>query len=554
VERLITSAAANYRPREWLALRGNFGVDFTGRTDTQICRFAECPDVGTDRLGFKVDSRTNFFVYTADGAATATRAVNEALESRTTLGAQFYRNVFDRNGATGTGLPPGATTVTAGAVATAQEETSESRTLGAYIEQGLAFRDRLFITGAVRSDRNSAFGADFKTVFYPKLAVSWVASEEGFFPKAGWLDQLRLRSAYGASGVQPGTIDAVQFYTATATRGESGDQPAVIFNSLGNRNLKPERSAELEMGVDGTFWNSRVTTELTYYNKRSKDALVRRILPPSVGTGLNDRFENLGEVRNAGFETLVNAQLLQRPAFGWDVTLNGSTNRNELVSLGGVPSIVTSSTLQQREGYPLNGWWSRELVSYEDKNSNGIIEYNANADLSEIAVSDTNRFLGYSIPRYEVAVTNGIEFAQRRFRIAAMVDYKGGHKIYNNTERIRCASRLNCEGLISPEASLFEQARTVAVREHPSRTVSGFIEDGDFIRFRELSLSYNAANTRILRARSATLTLAARNLGVLWTKYTGVDPEAFATTGNAPSEFQAFAPPTYYTLRLTLGI
>jgi TonB-linked SusC/RagA family outer membrane protein len=554
VERLITSAVLNYRPQEWLAVRGNFGVDFTGRTDTQICRFAECPDVGTDRQGFKADSRTNFFVYTADGAATATRALGETVESRTTVGAQFYRNVFDRNGAIGTGLPPGATTATAGAVATAVEETMESRTLGAYVEQGVAFSDRLFLTGAIRSDRNSAFGANFKTVFYPKLAVSWVVSQEGFFPRTGWLDQLRLRSAYGASGVQPGTIDAVQYYTATSTRGESGDQPAVIFNALGNRDLKPERSAELELGVDGTFWDNRVTTELTYYNKSSKDALVRRILPPSVGTRLNDRFENLGEVRNSGFETLVNAQLLQRPAFGWDVTLNGSTNRNKLVSLGGVPSIVTSSTLQQREGYPLNGWWSRELLSYEDKNGNGIIEYNANADLSEIAVSDTNRFLGYSIPRYEVAVTNGFDFAQRRFRLAAMVDYKGGHKIYNNTERIRCASRLNCEGLISPEASLFEQARTVAVREHPGRTVGGFIEDGDFIRFRELSLSYNAGNLRALRARSATLTLSARNLGVLWTKYTGVDPEAFATTGNAPSEFQAFAPPTFYTLRLSLGL
>ena len=553
VERLITSAAANYRPAEWLALRGNFGVDYAGRTDTQLCRLAECPDVGTDRAGFKIDNRTNFFVYTADAAATATRPITESVESRTTVGAQFYRNILDRNGATGTGLPPGATTVTAGAVPTADETTSESRTLGGYIEQNVAIGDRLFVTGAVRSDRNSAFGADFKTVFYPKLAVSWVASQESFFPKADWVDQLRFRSAFGASGVQPGTIDAVRYYTGTAVRGESGEQPALVFSSIGNRDLRPERSTELEVGVDGTFWNSRVNTEVTYYNKRSKDALVSRVLPPSLGTGLASRFENLGEVRNAGFEALVSAQFLQRPAFGWDVTLNGSTNRNELASLGGVPSITTSSTLQQREGYPLNGWWSRELQGYEDKNGNGIIEYNADAALSEIAVSDTNRFLGYSIPRYELSLTNGFDFAQRRLRLAAMVDYKGGHKIYNNTERIRCASRLNCEGLISPDASLFEQARTVLVREHPSRSVAGFIEDGDFIRFRELSLSYTPTNLPVLRARNATLTLAARNIGVLWTKYTGVDPEAFATTGDAPSEFQAFAPPTFYTLRLTLG-
>jgi hypothetical protein len=137
-----------------------------------------------------------------------------------------------------------------------------------------------------------------------------------------------------------------------------------------------------------------------------------------------------------------------------------------------------------------------------------------------------------------------------------MFDYKGGQKIYNNTERIRCASRNNCSGLINPKASLFEQARTVAVRETPARTVAGFIEPGDFIRFRELDLTFTAPDqwaSRMLHARSMAVTLAARNLGIVWTRYTGVDPEAFATTGDAPSEFQAFGPPTYYVLRFSLG-
>ena len=137
-----------------------------------------------------------------------------------------------------------------------------------------------------------------------------------------------------------------------------------------------------------------------------------------------------------------------------------------------------------------------------------------------------------------------------------MIDYKGGHLVYNNTERIRCASRFNCEGLINPNASLFEQARTVMVREHPSRSVAGFFEKGDFVRFRELSLAWTAPRAltqRVFRGRSLTTTLAARNLGILWTDYLGVDPEAFGTTGDAPSSFQPFAPPTYFTFRFNLG-
>ena len=549
IERLITSAAANWRPQEWLALRGNMGVDYINRLDSQLCRFGDCTS-NTDREGFKIDNRTNFFVYTLDAGATATRHLSDQVESQTTAGLQLYRNMFTRNGAQGTKLAPGATTVTAGAVKEADETTTESRTFGAFIEQRIAFRDRLFVTGALRSDRNSAFGADFKTVFYPKFSLSWVLSDEGFFPTFGWLNQLRFRTAYGASGVQPGTIDAVQYFSPTRTVGESGEVPGVVFTALGNPDLKPERSTEMEVGLDGTFWNNRLTVEVTRYDKSSRDALVARILPPSLGTGETERFENLGKVRNWGWEALIDAQLVDLDAFAWNLSLNGATNDNRLVTLGGLPTIVSSSTLRQREGYPLNGWWSRRLLGYNDANRDGIIA------VGEISVSDTAEFHGYSSPRREAALTNTLSFLQRRLRLAAMIDYKGGHLVYNNTERIRCASRFNCAALVDRNASLLEQARTVMVREHPSRSVAGFFEKGDFLRFRELALTFSPSGdwaARLFRGRSITATLAARNLGMIWTEFTGVDPEAFGTTGDAPSTFQAFGPPTYYSFRLTLG-
>jgi TonB-linked SusC/RagA family outer membrane protein len=555
IERFIGSTSGNYRPQDWLTLRANFGLDLINRGDTQLCRFENCPNVGTDRQGYKIDNRTNFYIYTVDASGTATRRLTDDIESKTTAGVQMYRNLFNRNGASSTILPPGATTVTAGAVKSADETTSESRTLGSFLEQNIAYRDRLFFTGALRSDRNSAFGADFKTVFYPKFSASWIPSEESFFPQFGWLNELRLRSAYGASGVQPGTIDAVQFFTPTTARGEAGDAPGVVFSTLGNRQLKPERSTELELGFDVTMFDSRLSAEVTRYQKRSEDALISRILPPSLGTGATSRLENLGEVKNQGWEALVNAQLMRGSNLGWDLTINGSLNSNELVSLGGVPPII-GSTQSQKPGYPLYGWWSRKLTGFEDKNGNGIIEYNANAAVSEITVTDTNVFLGQPLPKRELAIASSWDTFQRKVRIQAMVDYKGGHLVYNNTERIRCASRFNCAGLISKDdASLFEQARTVLVREHPSRSVSGFFEKGDFWRFRELSLSFMPSTEfagRYLRARNVTFSAAVRNLGILWTKYTGVDPEAFGTTGDAPSEFQAFGPPTYFSFRLNL--
>ncbi len=554
IERYINSANLNWRPKGWLAFRGNFGLDFVSRHDWQICRFEECTHA-TQRLGFKEDNRHNFYVYTLDLGGTATRQLNADLESQTSVGVQYYRNLFVGNYASGTTLPPGGQTVSSAAVRTGSETTTESRTLGAYLEQRVSWRDKLFVTGAVRSDRNSAFGADFKTVFYPKLSVSWLLSEEQFFPTPDWLNQFRLRMAYGASGVQPGTLAAVEYYSTTQVVGEAGEQTGLVYSAMGNSKLKPERSTEVELGFDASMFAGRLSAEVTYYNKQSKDALISRVLAPSLGAATS-RLENLGRVSNKGWEALIEGSLLRRSGLEWRMTLNASINDNKLESLGGLPAIVSSSTQQQREGYPINGWWSRKLLSYEDKDGNGIISYNADPAKSEIVVSDTAMYTGRSQPRTEAAFTNGLSFRNGQIRLDAMFDYKGGHYMYNNTERIRCASRFNCQALFDPNAPLWKQARTVMVREHPSRSVAGFLEKADFVRFRELALTLSPPRdflNGVLGGRTLTATLAARNLYV-WTDYSGVDPEAyFGSNTDGTSEFQSFGPKRYYTLRLSLG-
>ncbi|HSU13171.1 SusC/RagA family TonB-linked outer membrane protein [Longimicrobium sp.] len=547
VNRFIGSMTGNYRPATWLTARGNFGLDFTNRVDRDLCRRNNCPNFSTVRQGFKSDARTSFNVYTVDVAGTATAHPMSWLTSGTTVGAQYYRNVFDRNGAFSSNLPPGATTVTAGSVQTSDENVSEARTLGAFIEENLGINDRLFITGAVRSDRNSAFGADFKTVFYPKVSVSWVASEEPFFPHVGFMDELRLRAAYGASGVQPGTIDAVQYYAATSGRFDATELPGVVFSAVGNRNLKPERSAELETGLDARFFGNRVNTELTYYSKTSRDALIARNLPLSLGTGSTVRFENLGEVRNWGWEWLVNGQLLERSFLGWDVTVSGSHNSNELVDLGGVPPII-GSTIQNREGFPLNGYWQRPLKSFADADHNGIITVN------EIVVGDTAEFMGYSQPRTEITFTNGIDLFNRKVRISALFDHKGGNLLLNGTDRIRCQSRGNCRGIVDPTAPLDEQAAAVAVRVHPSASQAGYMQDASFTRFRELGVTLTAPQSfaRRFGGRALSATFSARNLKV-WTSYKGIDPESNYGQTDVPTDFQTAPPPSYYTVRVNLG-
>ncbi len=554
IERYINSINTNWRPTSWLAVRGNVGLDFISRHDWRICRFEECTHA-TYRLGFKNENRHNFYNYTVDLGGTATRRINDETESQTSIGVQFYRNLFVGNYASGSTLPPGGQTVSSAAVRTGSETTTESRTLGAYLEQRISWRDRLFMTGAVRSDRNSAFGADFKTVFYPKLSVSWLLSEEDFFRAPDWVNQLRLRMAYGASGVQPGTTAAVQYYGTTRFLGESGEQTGLVYSAVGNANLKPERSSEIEVGFDASMFEGRLSTEITYYNKQSKDALISRVLPPSLGAS-SSRYENLGKVSNKGLEALIEGTLLRTDALEWRMMLNASMNENKLESLGGLPTIVSSSRTQQREGYPINGYWARALVSHEDKDGNGIITYNKDQAKSEIVVTDTAVYLGRAQPKYEAALTNGFSLRNGQIRLDAMFDYKGGHLLYNNTERIRCASRVNCQAIYDPNTPLWKQARAMMVREHPSRSVAGFLEKADFVRFREMSLTLSPPSDlfgSFMGGRTLTVTMAARNLAV-WTDYTGVDPEAyFGSNTDGTSEFQSFGPKRYYTLRFSLG-
>ena len=189
-----------------------------------------------------------------------------------------HRSIFDRNGATGVQLPPGATTVTV-----RRRHAAPTRRPTRAHARRLRRAARRLPRPAVRH-RRRALGPQQRV---RRQLQDGVLSEArrlvGRFGRSrssrttSWLNQLRLRTAYGASGVQPGTIDAVQYFSATTARRESGDAPAVVFSTLGNRNLKPERSTELELGVDGTFWNNRLSTEITYYNKSSKDALISRV-------------------------------------------------------------------------------------------------------------------------------------------------------------------------------------------------------------------------------------------------------------------------------------
>lgn len=556
VNRFLISGTANWRPKSWWQVRGTVGDDFSDRIDDDLLFNGEGPPISvTQRNGFNSNVRTDIRNTTADVGSTMQYNHSAWLNFKTTFGMQYVNSLFSQAQANGNELPPGAQTPNGALVRTAFRSTGIQRTLGAFVEEAASINDRLFLSAAVRTDQNSAFGTNYQRVYYPKASLAWVASDESFFPEFSWLSEFRYRAAFGASGVQPGSNDALRFFGTSLQSIRATDAAGLQLSALGNTDLKPERSTEFETGFDAKLFESRVNFEMTYYNKRTKDALISAIVAPSAGSANNVR-RNLGSVANTGWEFQTNAQLLDRASVGWDMTVSYSTNANKVVSLGGTPEQKTTTNWIV-EGYPIRGFWENPILGYEDKNGDGLITYWGGADSAknEIFVGAEDVFLGYNQPRYIGSLSTGFDLLNRRLRIQSLFDYRGGNKWYNNTERIRC-TRPNCGGRMNPDATLAEKAATTAALEHPARTNAGYFQDGEFVRWREASVQYNlseAMASRIFRSRSANVVASMRNVK-LWTAYRGVDPEADFTgaEGDSPSEFQTLGPQTYFTIRFNL--
>lgn len=574
--RMIIGTNLDFRPTSWLQTRANFGSDLTARVDSRLHMNGEgWPLTATYRNGQAFQGRTRIANVSADLNATANYKPNrfEWLALRTTLGTQFNSYELDQNQAGGTTLPPGATTSAAGSTPSVNEAYTTSKTVGFFAEQGAAIRDRLFITGALRTDQNSAFGGRFKRVIYPKASVSWVISEERFFPRNSvfsLISDLRLRLANGASGVQPGPNDARRTYVANSASIKAVDSPIETFQAIGNDSLKPERSVEFETGFDSRWWDSRLQLDVTYYSKITHDALINAIIAPSLGAGATSQRANLGSVKNAGFEMSVGGRLLDTRLASFDLLVTTSANANKVISLGKTPPQI-GVTFWTVAGYPIGGIWAQKITGWNDINGDGILTVNEVTIQSDTLFDDSidpitglpkhsvigiGSFRGYPQPRYLTTISPSIELLDKHLRISSLFDWRGGNRHYNNTERIRC-TRPNCNGMFNPKASFEEQAMVVASINAPQRTLDGYYQPGEFLKWRELVASYDLPQQLVAKTRmkSANVVFAVRNLK-LWTKYRGSDPESdFTATGggDTPSEFQTFGTPRLYQVRLNLG-
>ncbi len=550
VNRYTSSVQVDNRPTGWFSQRVALGLDLTSEDNQGLQRFAPPSEAiffaPTAALGLiRQDVRALSYI-TADYNATAKASLSSALLSASSVGAQFYRRRVNLTQVNGDQFPaPGVSTAAAAAITTGSQDYLINKTLGFYGQEQLAWRDRVFLTGAVRVDNNSAFGKSFRYAAYPKVAATWVVSEEPWWSGgaiAGFVNTLKLRSAFGASGQQPSDSASLRTYQpVTGTL----DRPGVTPQFVGNSELKPERGQELEAGFEAGLFN-RLSLDFTFFDKKVRDAILARPNAPSSGFP-GSQFVNIGQISNHGVELQARYQVVQRSNFGVELTGNVGTARDRIDDLGGIPFVAIPGLPQRQvQGYPIAAFWAKKIVG-ATLGANGVAT-NLQCDGGSASATPLPCaqapvvFLGTSTPKSVGAFSSTVTL-QKRFRFYGLVDFKRGNKLLNADELLRCSIFRLCLANINPQD--FSPTYVADVQNGSGLVfANSFIQDAGFARLREVSASYDlpASWAGPLRARGATLTVAGRNLHT-WTNYSGLDPESRAgVTGTQAAFGQAVTP------------
>ncbi len=514
VERTTIGLIGNWNPTGWFTNRITLGMDKGDRVNQTFYRIDETGRApwgavqGTGQI-----SRTLPVVHqwTVDYVGSLNRTLSESYAGGLSFGLQMNRRQSESHSVTGSGLVANnLNLVSAAAITEAGQGRSEQTSLGVFVQGELGWRDRLYGTVAVRLDDNSAFGNEFSYVTYPKAQLAYIISEEGFLQNAGWLDELKLRTAWGRAGNAPPPFAADRTYSPATT--VIGDETVNQLRaaSFGNPNLKAETGQELEIGFDASMLEGRMGVEFTYYNQQTKDALI--FVPNARSSGFEGSSrQNIGQISNTGLELMITGTPIYRRNFEWDILASFATNSNELVSFGGALDEIRfgsfASVQRHREGYPLGGFWSVDVV--RDAQGNPVL----NPDGSVTVDFDNEIYEGPLLPTREMGLSNTFTF-MGNLSLYTHLDYKGGNKQWCAICSVRSRLDSNHWEVNDPDAPPEQHAvwTSLQTRTH--------ILDADFIKLREISLTYRLPSEWLgaVRASGASLTVSGRNLGI-WTRY-----------------------------------
>jgi TonB-dependent starch-binding outer membrane protein SusC len=546
--RFLGGITAEHQATDFLSHRITLGTDVWNQDQHQLFPFDAISNLP---LGFRSNYRRENRNVNVDYAATVRTHFAENLRSTTSAGFQYFHRNTGSSSAIGNDFPFfGIETVSGALRTTGGEWRSEEKMAGFFGEQQFAVGDLLFLNLGLRADGHSAFGEDVSYQLYPKASVSYVLSDQFQLPE--FLGTLRLRGAYGTAGQQPSNFAAVRTWNTTSA---VGAQPAVFPTNLGNPDLRPEVTHELELGFEMGLLNDRFLLDVTRYDQTTKDALYAVREPPSLGV-LSPQLRNVGEIKNLGWEVGARGTVLELANVRWEGLVNFSTNDNEIISLGGGAPIQLQWLQWMREGYPVGSFFGDRPI-----------EHNGQVGMASVLLRDANGelpegwdYIGPPLPTRTMQIGSNFSIGART-QFNVLFDHRAGAYAQSSTMRWLMQPNQNVtQAHINRNAELGwpnlsttgavanvcrdAQAQAEGVSDvstlpvqtqkylltcnrNSALTHGDFAMLTDFWKLREVSLAFRLpeALPQRIGVSSATVTLSGRNL---WrsTPYIGLEPES----------------------------
>jgi len=422
------------------------------------------------------------------------------------------------------------------------------RSLLSYIGRiNYKYKDLYLFTATGRSDGSSVFGANNKRAFFPSVALGWNISNESFLENSNSVSNLKLRASYGISGNQAiAPYQSLQRLTSTtfSADGLNGAVAITAASQAANPDLKWESTAQFNVGVDLTMYNSRLRFTGDYYKKNTDDLLLNVPLPGTSGVG--SVLTNVGEVQNKGIELSLGGVPVQTDKFTWDTNFNVAINDNEVLALAGEDEISlgepglpgfgntifleVGKPIGQLRGYVQDGVWqsseaTEAAVFGAIPGSPKYVDQNNDGELTADDIVD----IGNTLSDYTFGWNN--KFSYGNFDLNIFIQGVQGNDIYNlgRIRTIHSADPTHVDILNrwtpqNQNTSIPSFAGNVNELQQSSR----WIEDGSYIRFKTITLGYNFSDEVIDKLgwlSSARLYVTGTNL-ITITDYSGFDPES----------------------------
>lgn len=393
---------------------------------------------------------------------------------------------------------------------------------------------KYILTTNLRADGSSKLHPDHRWGYFPSFSAAWRISSEKFMKGIDWLNDLKLRGGWGETGNQSGIGDYSYLQAYSLRRIEwfqSGNEnavPTVSVSSLPTPDLTWEKTKQTNIGIDVTAFKNRLTVGLDYYYKRTTDMLMYVTLPP--GQIASSIIRNEGIMTNKGFEVHVNSRNLEGK-ISWNTDFNISFNKNKLEDLALTQIYTTARTSDFIAEDVVRNVPDRSLGGFFGYISDGVDPETGDMIYRDLngdgKISSTDRtFIGDPNPVFTFGLTNDVSY--KNFSLSIFLQGSYGNDIFN-------ASRIETEGMYDAKNQSTRvldrwrvpgQITDVPRAGYTIRNSSYFIEDGSFLRVKNISLSYNITSPKLKKMRINRLQpyISASNL-LTWTNYSGMDPE-----------------------------